>query len=163
MHEVAAFTAGTVGLPGERTFFLQARADQQVVSLKCEKQQVDALSGYLRRLLDDLPDAPGLAHPSLLDLQQPVVAEFVVGSIGVAYDGENDRIVLQFDEVVDVDDEDSPILTTDSLGALRLRITRTQAASFCEQAATVVSSGRPPCRFCGEPLDPRGHACIRMN
>jgi uncharacterized repeat protein (TIGR03847 family) len=163
MNEVATFTAGAVGVPGQRTFFLQARADEQVVSIKCEKQQVDALSGYLRRLLDDLPDAPGLTHPSLLDLQQPIVAEFVVGSIGVAYDGENDRIVLQFDEVNDVDEDDIPLVTADSLGSLRVRVTRAQAASFCDHATALVTSGRPPCRFCGEPLDPRGHACVRMN
>ncbi len=41
--EVNAFTVGTVGRPGERTFLLQARVDDQRVTVKCEKQQTAAI------------------------------------------------------------------------------------------------------------------------
>jgi uncharacterized repeat protein (TIGR03847 family) len=162
--EVVAFTTGAIGVPGQRTFFLQARSPHQVVSVKCEKQQVDALASYLRRLLDDLPDAQGVIHPSLLELEEPVIASWAIGAIGVAYDGENDRLVLQFDELVETDDEGNPVESFDEEhGSLRVRLSRTQALTFCDHAASIVSAGRPPCRFCGEPLDPRGHACVRMN
>ena len=46
--DVDAFTVGTVGRPGERTFFLQARGNGQRVTLKCEKQQAAAIAQYLR-------------------------------------------------------------------------------------------------------------------
>jgi uncharacterized repeat protein (TIGR03847 family) len=159
---VSAFTSGTVGVPGQRTFFLQARGDGMVISLKCEKQQVDALASYLRRLLEDLPTDDAVIHPSLLELEQPILASWALGQIGVAYDGENDRIVLLLEEIVDVDEEGEPISTEDH-NSLRVRLTRSQAISFCEHTVAIVAGGRPPCRFCGEPVDSRGHACVRMN
>ena len=44
------FTAGTVGPPGKRVFYIQAQGDGVVVTLKCEKQQVGALADYLAGL-----------------------------------------------------------------------------------------------------------------
>jgi uncharacterized repeat protein (TIGR03847 family) len=160
--EVSAFTTGAVGVPGQRTFFLQARGQGMVFSMKCEKQQVDALAAYLRRLLEDLPAADSVVHPSLLELEEPILASWVLGSIGVAYDGENDRVVLLLEEIVETDEEGEP-LADDDHGSVRVRLTRAQAISFCERTVFVVAGGRPPCRFCGEPVDQRGHACVRMN
>ena len=45
-----AFTAGALGEPGKRTFVLQVRAEGQRITIKCEKEQVAALSEYLRKL-----------------------------------------------------------------------------------------------------------------
>jgi uncharacterized repeat protein (TIGR03847 family) len=160
--EVSAFTSGAVGVPGQRIFFMQARGNGMVLSMKCEKQQVDALAAYLRRLLEDLPNDDAVVHPSLLELEEPVLASWVLGQIGVAYDTENDRVVLLLEEVVETDEEGEP-LNDDENGSVRVRLTRAQAISFCERTVSVVSGGRPPCRFCGDPVDPRGHACVRMN
>src|SRR3954447_4382138 len=97
------FTAGTVGEPGHRAFYLQARDSDMVVTLKCEKQQVGALADYLEGLLADLP-TPDAAHvPTLLDLAEPGVAEGVVGTLAVAWDEEADRMVLVAEELVPVD------------------------------------------------------------
>jgi uncharacterized repeat protein (TIGR03847 family) len=162
INDLAAFTTGAIGVPGQRTFFLQARGEGHVVSIKCEKQQVEALAAYLGRLLEDLPQAESVVHPSLLELDEPVFATWVLGSIGVAYDTENDRVVLLLEEVIEVDEEGEPI-ESDDRASVRLRLTRSQAVSFCHRTASVASAGRPPCRFCQEPVDPRGHACVRMN
>jgi uncharacterized repeat protein (TIGR03843 family) len=153
-EEVQAFTSGALGQPGRRTFFIQARSRGISSTPKCEKQQVDGLAGYLARLLDDLPDPDDVVHPSQLELAEPVLADWVLGSIGVAYDGDNDRVVLLFEEVQVADeDEDAPAAVSEP-GMLRLRLTRGQARSFCDLANRLVASGRPPCRFCNRPLDP---------
>lgn len=162
INELAAFTTGAVGSPGQRTFFLQARGEGHIVTVKCEKQQVEALAAYLGRLLEDLPQAENVVHPSLLELDEPIFSAWVLGSIGVAYDAENDRVVLLLEEIIEVDEEGEPI-ESDDRGSLRLRLTRSQVVSFCHRTTSVASAGRPPCRFCNEPVDPRGHACVRMN
>jgi uncharacterized repeat protein (TIGR03847 family) len=161
--EVDAFTTGTVGRPGARTFFLQARVDGRQVNVKCEKQQVAAIAQYLRRMLSDLPDASDRPMPSSLEALPPGHVSFVLGPIGLSYDPDIDRVVLQLDELSEVDDDGEPILDDDERGKVRAMLTRGQALAFCEHADTVVAAGRPNCVFCGGPIDPDGHPCPRMN
>ena len=157
LREPDRFTAGAVGEPGARVFFLQAVEGTQVVSLRLEKQQVGALGQYLQGVLNDLPVVPVTERPSDMDLVEPVVAEWVVGTLGVAYDTEADRIVLQADELVDEDEED------EEAGLARFHLTRAQVVAFCELAEALVAAGRPPCPICGQPMDPDGHVCPRSN
>jgi uncharacterized repeat protein (TIGR03847 family) len=161
-------TAGTVGPPGQRAFFVQVRDGDLVVTLRCEKQQVAALADYLGGLLEDLEPAPFGVSPSDLDLQVPVEELWTVGTIGVAYDEPADRIVVVFEELGeaedDADEDDADVLDPVSTSAsVRVRLTRAQAAAFVSHGRELVAAGRPPCRFCGLPLDPDGHACPRMN
>jgi uncharacterized repeat protein (TIGR03847 family) len=156
LSDVGRATVGTVGVPGQRTFYLQAREGDRLVSLKLEKQQVAALAQLLGELLSDLPD-PG-APPTDLDLEEPVLAEWSVGAMQLLYDGTIDRIVLMAEEATPAGEEE----TTD--GAIgRLAISRAQAAAIATRAAELVTSGRPPCPLCGYPLDPSGHSCPRTN
>ena len=158
LREPDRFTAGAVGEPGARVFFLQAVEGTQVVSLRLEKQQVGALGQYLQGVLNDLPVVPVTERPSDMELVEPVVAEWVVGTLGVAYDTEADRIVLQADELVDEDEEDE-----EDGGLARFHLTRAQVVAFCEHAESLVAAGRPPCPICGQPMDPAGHVCPRSN
>lgn len=155
------FTAGTVGPPGQRVFYLQARDGDLVVTVRCEKQQVAALAEYFDGLLDDLePSAYGLA-PQDLELVEPVRPLWTVGPIGVAYDEPDDRIVVVLEELVDDDEpdgEDGPAGAT-----VKVRLDRAQVSSFVRHSRELVAAGRPPCRFCGLPIDPDGHPCPRMN
>ncbi|HSL56968.1 MAG TPA: DUF3090 domain-containing protein [Acidimicrobiales bacterium] len=148
------FTAGTVGPPGQRTFFLQAGSAGSVVSLKMEKQQVAALADHLDGMLADLPP---VAPPDAPELVEPVVPTWTVGGLGVAFDEDADRVVIVAQELID-DDVDE-----DDAASARLRLTRDQVAAFIARARQLVSAGRPPCQFCGLPLDPAGHACPRAN
>ena len=158
LREPDRFTAGAVGEPGARVFFLQAVEGTQVVSLRLEKQQVGALGQYLQGVLNDLPVVPVTERPSDMDLVEPVVAEWVVGTLGVAYATEAARIVRQADERVDGDDEDE-----EEAGLARFHLTRAQVVAFCEHADSLVAAGRPPCPICGQPMDPDGHVCPRSN
>jgi uncharacterized repeat protein (TIGR03847 family) len=161
---VDVFTAGFVGEPGQRTFFFQARSGGRSVSVKCEKQHVAALAEYVTGMLADLPQPGPLPHPVTLALTEPIIAEWTVGSIGIAFDNDRDRFVLVVEEVAEEDDEGEPLLPEgEDRGSLRLMLTREQAAAFCTHAEAAVAAGRPPCRFCGRPLNPGGHLCPRMN
>jgi len=158
------FTAGTVGEPGRRVFFLQARQDGQVVSLRLEKEQVARLGEYLGGLLENLapPDGP---VPDPAQLIQPVVEEWIVGALAVGYDAGNDRFLVEATELVlsdDTDESDVPALSDDAATA-RFHITREQVAAFVPHVAELVVAGRPLCPICGRPMDAEGHVCARSN
>jgi uncharacterized repeat protein (TIGR03847 family) len=164
--DVDTFTAGAIGEPGHRTFYLQVRSDGQRVTLKCEKQQVDALTQYLHRLLNDLPTPTERPIPQSLDLVRPEDAvAFVVGPMGLSYDRDLDRFVLLIEETVPVDAETGEPDPDDveDRGRMRMRITRGQALAFAEHGEEIVAAGRPSCVWCGLPMDPDGHGCPRMN
>ena len=151
-----AFAAGAVGLPGARTFYLQVRGENEAVSIKCEKEQVVALSAFLRKMLDDAPSVtdPLRESPNIIE---PDEAAFALGSVGLAYDRGDDRVILQFEELSPDDDSDF------DASKVRIRITRAQAVAFCDTADRLVRAGRPPCIYCGLPVNRDGHACPRMN
>jgi uncharacterized repeat protein (TIGR03847 family) len=152
--EVDFLTTGAVGAPGRRVFYLQAGKGSQVVSLRLEKTQVAALVAYLAGMLADMPPA-GEVSSIGLDLIEPVVAEWVVGSLGVSYDEDSDHFVIVAEELVEEGEE----------GAARARLTATreQVAALSVRGAEAVAAGRPPCPLCGQPLDPEGHVCVRLN
>jgi uncharacterized repeat protein (TIGR03847 family) len=154
--------SGAVGEPGQRTFFLQTQSSDGVHTVKCEKGQVAALAEHLQRLLADLPSTGSPPEIIPTELQPPLEPRFVLGTIGLAYDADADRLIIVLEELVVADDDEpeDPELEHD---ALRLELTRDAAATFCARAFEIVAAGRPACRWCGQPIDPDGHACPRMN
>lgn len=158
-EDVDSFTTGTVGRPGARVFFLQARHGQQRVAVKCEKQQVSAIVQYLRRVLNDLPPPEDRPLTGAMELTEPVDHAFVLGPIGLGYDRNSDRLIVQLEEI-DLSDDDEG---GEADGHVRLYVTRGQAAAFCDRADTIIAAGRPDCQWCGGPVDPDGHVCPRMN
>lgn len=169
-------TVGAVGEPGQRTFYMQARQESQLLTLKLEKQQVAAIAQFLAEILADLP-APETAAPDTSgDLVEPVLAEWPVGSIQLAYDNAADRIIILAEEI-SLEDDDDELAETDPTmpdtgpgpapdserGAARIAITRETAALIVRVGADLVSAGRPTCALCGRPMDPEGHTCPRTN
>jgi uncharacterized repeat protein (TIGR03847 family) len=176
------FVAGTVGEPGQRTFFLQAREGVRVISVALEKQQVEILGERIDELLDELLSVGGIASmiPAVTPVEQvdsgplelPIVEEFRAGTITLSWDAEDERVVVEVFPVVEVAvpieaDEDDlvdlPIDEPEPEELFVVRLTPTQARIFATRAATVVSAGRPACQFCGGPVDPAGHLCPRAN
>lgn len=162
-------TVGTVGETGARTFYLQVGAVGSVASFKLEKQQAAALAEYLGSVLADLPEPEAAPLPAP-ELVEPVVSEWTVGGIGIAYDEDADRVLLVVHEVatIDVDDEDEDDDDFDPDGpddeaAARIRITRPQVAALIARCQELVAAGRPLCPFCGRPNGPDGHFCPREN
>jgi len=160
--ETDAFTTGALGQPGQRTFVIQVRADSSRFTMKCEKQQVAALSQYIRQLLADAPDVRERPMDEMLQLSNPMDVNFTIGTVGIAYDPRNDRMVIQIEELVPFDENEEPIMDAE-VTRIRMQITRGQAVAFCDHADEVVAAGRPPCIFCGHPMNIDGHMCPRMN
>jgi uncharacterized repeat protein (TIGR03847 family) len=164
------FTAGTIGDPGQRVFFVQAAEGAIIVTLKLEKTQVAALAQYMAELLADLPPVPDEEIPRDVELLEPAIAEWVVGTIGVAFDENRDRMVVTFQEIQEIQvvgDEEAAeavaMVADDDASLATFTVTRPQAMGFVRRAAELVASGRPPCTLCGRPLDPEGHVCIKTN
>jgi uncharacterized repeat protein (TIGR03847 family) len=166
----ARFVAGTVGTPGDRTFYLQAVDGSRVVSVSLEKQQVAILADRLEQLLDDIVARTGTALPASASdneaLAQPVDEEFRVAAMGLAWDGDAGVVIIEAQAPVETPEEAEETLLADveeGPDALRVRIDPRAARSFVERARRLVAAGRPPCPLCGKPLDPNGHVCVRLN
>jgi len=147
------FTAGAVGPPGKRVFYLQARQTGQLLSWKCEKEQVRALADYLAALLAKLTQASAVAERELIEPVEPVWA---IGALGAGYDSDDDRVVLEARELIEEESDEEPAVA-------RLHVTREQAAALVERVRALMRAGRPICAACHQPIDPDGHVCPRSN
>lgn len=172
------FVAGTVGQPGHRTFFLQAREGARVTSVALEKQQVSVLATRIDELLDEVMSSggaestvPAVAPVDLEDsgpLEQPIVEEFRAGTMTLSWDVADERIVVEVfpyteEAVAAPDQPEEEIDEPEPEEILLVRLPAGTARAFSKRAQQVVAAGRPPCPFCGGPVDPEGHLCPRAN
>jgi uncharacterized repeat protein (TIGR03847 family) len=162
------FVAGTVGMPGERTFYLQASARGRTVSVALEKVQVRVLAERLEELLETVRRNGGPDGTEALEdnapLEAPIEEEFRVGAMGLAWDGDAEMCVVEAMAQSEEESEVEPLSDAeDGPDALRVRISAAMARGFINRAMRVVAAGRPPCPLCGLPLDPSGHVCPRQN
>jgi uncharacterized repeat protein (TIGR03847 family) len=160
------FVAGTVGQPGERTFFLQVRDGGRLVSVAMEKAQISALAERVTTLLDEVhrtaeSSATG-GSEDVAPLDTPLEEEFRVGTLALGWDPEDELVVLEAQALSETPAEpmsDEP----EGPDVLRVRMTAGAASAFATRALRVVAAGRPPCPLCGLPLDASGHICPRQN
>ena len=168
---VERFVVGTVGEPGERTFFLQARTGSRLTSVLVEKVQVSALAERIGFLLRELKRNDATFRVETLPrddaaLEQPILEEFRAGVMGLSWLSERSLVSIELQALTEQDEESEEIASDDSEDApdiLRITLTPAQAQSFTTRALAVLNAGRPPCPFCGLALDPRGHVCPRAN
>jgi uncharacterized repeat protein (TIGR03847 family) len=186
------FVAGAVGQPGSRTFFLQARDGTTVVTVALEKVQVALLAERLNELLNEVrgrganvPDQPVATDVDRAPLDQPIAELFRVGTMAIVWDGDDETVVVEARQLTAADveveeDEGEAEVEAAIEGAIegaidedddedeegdvvRVHLAPRQALAFALRALEVVASGRPPCPFCGQPLNPEGHICVRRN
>ena len=173
---VDRITADALGEPGMRTFYLQARSGDELITVVVEKEQVVLLSQSVLELLAEVPLETGPLDETELALEEPVDPLFHAGRLSIGYDPDGDRFLLEVTEF-EPDDEDEtedagPGLVDDdplAIGlegepeTIRLWASREQMLALSRHGAEVADRGRPTCRFCGNPIDPEGHVCPATN
>jgi uncharacterized repeat protein (TIGR03847 family) len=167
------FVAGTVGQPGDRTFYLQASEQARLVSVALEKQQVAVLAERISSLLEEVQRRFGTEFPDdvpedLRDaepLTVPLEEEFKVGTMGLGWDAEAGAVVVELLAITEDEVDEAVVLddTEEGPDAVRVFLSPVEARAFAERADRVVNAGRKPCPLCSEPLDPDGHVCPRQN
>jgi uncharacterized repeat protein (TIGR03847 family) len=177
MHEFdppERFVAGTVGEPGARTFFLQARSGPRMVSVALEKQQVAVLAERIDELLDEVMAStgndtliPAVAPVGLEDsepLEQPIDEQFRAGTMTLSWDPGLARVVIEVFPLTDAAEEgDEEEDDSEPAEVFLVRLEAGSARAFVKRAELVIEAGRPDCPFCGNPIDPDGHLCVRAN
>ncbi len=166
------FVAGTVGEPGDRTFYLQVSQDSRLVSVLLEKQQVQILAERIGALLGEVhrrfgADLPpeDVAVEDLDPLQMPVDVEFRVGTMGLGWEADAGAVVVELLAVTETPLDESVVLddTDEGPDTVRVFLAPEDARQFSARTEMIVEAGRPPCPLCGRPLDPEGHICARTN
>jgi|SRR5579863_9452337 uncharacterized repeat protein (TIGR03847 family) len=163
------FVAGTVGQPGQRSFYLQASGGGRVTSVLVEKFQVSLLAERIDELLDEVLSDSGAALPAGVPaddgpLDLPLTEDFRVGAIALGWDGEEEQVVIEAQE--ETENPVAPLaedVPENGPGVLRVRLSLAAARAFSRRAIQIVGQGRPPCPLCGLPLDADGHICPRQN
>lgn len=175
LDPVDRITAGAVGPPGERVFYLQGRQADRLVTVLVEKQQIELLAASLVEILartgKETGEGPGEEE---MDLEDPVLPEWRAGRLSIGYEEARDLVLLECEEYVegseeeddddeeDEEDEDQDVGGLEP-GRIRFWASREQALALARHGAAVAAAGRPRCELCGNPLDPEGHVCPALN
>lgn len=185
-ENVDRFIVGTVGQPGERAFYLQAKNGTNLVTIACEKAQAAALVERLELLLKEIRKKNSSDHPInsaisyLRDdkpLEQPIAEDFRAGVMAITWLNAESLVMIEtqaiseqmvFPDITEEEngDDDPRLIPDDDLDGpdlLRVKLTLAQAKEFISRTNSVIEAGRQPCTFCGIPIDPNGHLCPRAN
>lgn len=159
-ESVERFVAGTVGQPGERTFFIQARDGNRLVTVAIEKLQVAALAERLEIIINGFRKNDSSIRPLTTEiddapLELPIESEFEVGSISISWDELNRMMSIELLEIV------TEVIETPNV--LRVQLSISKCSAFIKRSKALIGAGRLPCPFCGMPIDPQGHLCPRSN
>lgn len=164
LQPVSRITAGSVGPPGKRVFYLQARRDDQLLTLIVEKTQIQSLAVGLEQFLrelkrrhPDLAEASGAYDEARMQLEQPLDPAFRVGQLGLGYDEPTDMLILVAKQLQSEGDD------PEQAAVARFWCTRSQLLAMCQWAMELAGRGRPICGNCGEPIDAQGHFCPKRN
>ncbi len=111
LNPVDFVTIGAIGPKGRRTFHLQAGRDNRIVSFTIEKEQAQALSSAIAEMLEDIEsDRETRTEADFsqldMDLREPIEPLFRISQLGLAYDSNDNRIILVVQELVPQADED---------------------------------------------------------
>jgi uncharacterized repeat protein (TIGR03847 family) len=157
-------TADAIGKPGQRVFYIQAWQHERTVTVLIEKFQLQSLSVGVEQFLaeitrqePELEDVPGDFIEEQMQINPPVDPLFRVGEVGLGFDKDRDRVVLQTKELLTEEDE------PESAAVVRFWCTREQIRKLARWGAEVVTRGRPTCPQCGAPMEPEGHFCPKKN
>lgn len=163
---------GTVGVPGQRTFYLQVQAGKQIVSIALEKQQSAQLAEKIDEILDQLITIDGnpFSVPTSTPLElvdnddlDAVEEQFRAGVMSLGWDPTTAQLVIEAYPLAEVEEDDDGFLADDDeddpAEVLRVKMPVGTARAFAKRTREVVGAGRPICVICGQPIDADGHTC----
>ena len=164
VNPVDQMTAGAIGPPGSRVFYIQGSDANLLITLVVEKEQIQSLAlgleqflSELHERLPDLPDSNSDFDEAEMSLRDPIDPLFRVGHMGLGYDDDSDRLVLVAREIQPQDGD------PDDAAVVRFWCTRSQLRQMCAWGLEIAERGRPICGNCGQPIDPEGHFCPKRN
>jgi len=174
LNPVDHITTDAIGKPGQRVFYIQATKGAETVTLIVEKVQIQTLAlgveDFLAELAQQFPHLPEASpeyDEARMRIHPPVDPLFRVGELALAYDSDQDRIVLIARELTageeEPAEEDVEAEEESQAGVVRLWCTRSQLRAMCRWGLQVAAQGRPICPYCGQPIDPEGHFCPKRN
>ena len=164
LDPIDSFIVGTIGAPGEREFYLQAKHQGATHSFAIDKGQVAALADRMAMLIGELKAADyRFENVIAVNLDVPLIPEFQVGVIGIVWLGDSEQVSLELQEIEEGDNDLVPFDEEDGPLAFRIKMSPDIANAFISQARKIVSAGRLPCPFCGLPINKDGHLCPRAN
>lgn len=150
-------TAGAVGPPGERVFYLQGRRGTSLITVIVEKQQVELLASWLVDMLYRVGAETGEGPPEEeMELEEPLEPRWRAGRVSLGYDEERDMMFLEVEELHEGEEEAEPEV-------VRFWASREQMMALARHGAAVCVAGRPKCELCEGPIDPEGHVCPALD
>lgn len=170
LEDVDGLGTGSVGEPGQRVFYIQARTQHTQLTVLVEKQQIEMLAteavAFLDHLAEEYPELPFDVPVAQTQLREPTVPLFRARLIGLGFDTERELVLLELREHAE-DDEDAADgeqeKHEDPGYVARIYVTRAQVRAMAARGAEAVTGGRPPCPLCEQPMDLSGHQCPRWN
>ena len=164
LDPIESFMVGTIGQPGEREFYLQAKYRNGIHSFAIDKLQVTALADRMALLIGELK-AADYRFENLIatNFEVPLIPEFQIGVIGIIWMGTTEQVSLDLQEIVQGDNDLIPIEEEDGPAIFRLLMSPDIANGFISQSRKIVAAGRAPCPFCALPINKDGHLCPRAN
>ncbi|HZB79398.1 MAG TPA: DUF3090 domain-containing protein [Actinomycetota bacterium] len=165
---VDRITADAVGEPGARTFYIQARAGDQLLTVIVEKQQVQLLAASVLELLQEASATEAATDDAAMALEGPLDPRWRAGRLSIGFDEERDLFLLEVEEfqpdLDDLDVDDPPTMLPETEPeSIRIWASPAQMLALSRHGAAVAARGRPTCQFCGNPIDAEGHTCPAMN
>lgn len=162
LDPVETLAVGTEGAPGSRRFFLRATSGTSEVTLACEKFHIQGLVARIGELLTSHGlDSEEEVQP-MPEAGQPGSTAWTIGELGLGYHENRQLFVLVAREAAKAAEEETEGATAEPATA-RFWATPQQVRAFAQQAEQVLAAGRPPCPYCGLPVDPSGHPCPASN
>ena len=149
--------AEALGEPGKRTFCIAVESGSSSATIWMEKEQLFHLSLAVQQLLASLSEEESGPERPPVDREAPDMTrlDFKVSKIALGHDGRRGMFVI------DAHHEEQA--GEDQAATVRVWLRKEQAQDLSEEAMRVCAAGRPLCPLCGEPIDPTGHACVRVN
>ena len=172
LNPVDRICAGCQGEPGQRVFYLQARKGGQLITLLCEKFQMQQLAAGITKFVDELQarfdELPAVVtnfEDAEMELEEPIEPRFRAGQLGLGYDEAEDLLVLVAQELTDDAPNQDPPAEPEPADRQTVRFwaTRQQMLNLAAHISLVASRGRPVCGNCLQPIDAAGHFCPRRN